>query len=51
MEYLKDWVDYGTLGILGLMSVLAIGFAIERAFFYTQGLRKQRAAQQSVEYY
>lgn len=35
MEYLKDWVDYGTLGILGLMSVLAIGFAIERAFFYS----------------
>ncbi len=34
MEYLKDVVDYATLGILGLMSIMAFGFAIERVFFY-----------------
>lgn len=34
MEYLKDIVDYATLGILGFMSIVAFGFAIERAFFY-----------------
>lgn len=35
MEHLKDLVDYGTLGVLGIMSILAIGFAIERVFFYS----------------
>jgi biopolymer transport protein ExbB len=35
MEYLKDLVDYGTIGVLGIMSILAIGFAIERVFFYS----------------
>lgn len=35
MEHLKDLVDYGTIGVLGIMSILAIGFAIERVFFYS----------------
>ena len=35
VEYLKDLVDYGTIGVLGIMSILAIGFAIERVFFYS----------------
>jgi len=35
MEYLKDIVDYGTLGVLSLMSVVAFGLAIERVLFYS----------------
>ena len=34
MEYLKDIVDYGTLGILGLMSIVAVGLIVERVLFY-----------------
>lgn len=34
MELLKSAVDYGTLGVLGIMSVIAFGFAVERAFYY-----------------
>lgn len=34
MENLKLVVDYATLIILGLMSVIAMGYAIERLFYY-----------------
>lgn len=34
MEYLKVVVDYSTLIVLGLMSVIAMGYAIERFFYY-----------------
>lgn len=36
MEELKLVVDYATLGILGLMSVIALGYGIERYFYYRQ---------------
>ncbi len=34
MEHIKLIVDYGTLGILGVMSVLVVMYAIERALFF-----------------
>lgn len=34
MEELKLAVDYATLGILGLMSVIALAYGFERFFFY-----------------
>ncbi len=34
MYGLKDIVDYGVIGLLGLMSFLAIWFAVERLLFY-----------------
>ncbi len=34
MEELKLVVDYATLGILGLMSVIAFAYGIERFFYY-----------------
>jgi biopolymer transport protein ExbB len=34
MENLKTIVDYGTLGILLIMSILVVGYAIERWFFF-----------------
>ncbi len=34
MEELKLAVDYGTLGILGIMSVIALAYGIERFFYY-----------------
>lgn len=34
MEELKLAVDYATLGILGLMSVIALAYGIERFFYY-----------------
>lgn len=34
MENLKTIVDYGTLGILLIMSILVVGYTIERWFFF-----------------
>lgn len=34
IELLKDIVDYGIIGLLGLMSFLALWFWIERLMFY-----------------
>jgi len=34
MENLKIWVDFGTLGILLVMSILVVGFTIERWSFF-----------------
>lgn len=31
---LKDFVDFGTIGVLGLMSFLSVWFYIERLLFY-----------------
>jgi biopolymer transport protein ExbB len=34
MEELRLAVDYATLGILGIMSVIALAYGIERFFYY-----------------
>lgn len=34
MELLKEYLDYGVIGILGFMSFLMVWFAIERYIFY-----------------
>ncbi|MFZ5375147.1 MAG: TonB-system energizer ExbB [Campylobacterota bacterium] len=34
MEELKIAVDYATLGILGIMSVIALAYGVERYFYY-----------------
>ncbi len=34
IELIKDFVDYGTIGILGLMSFLSLWFYIERLLFF-----------------
>ncbi len=34
MEDLKHLVDYATLGVLGIMSIIAMAYAIERFFYY-----------------
>lgn len=36
MEWLKQSVDYGVIGLLAAMSVVAVGIAIERFQFYKQ---------------
>ena len=33
-NYLREIVDYGVLGLLGLMSVVSLGIVFERLFFY-----------------
>lgn len=33
MEFLKQYLDYGVLGVLGLMSFLLLGFVIERYLY------------------
>jgi biopolymer transport protein ExbB len=37
MEYLEQYLDFGIVGILGLMSFLMLWFAVER-FFYLRGV-------------
>ena len=34
MEFLKEYLDYGVIGILGFMSFLMVWFAIERYIYY-----------------
>jgi len=34
LELLKEYLDYGVIGILGFMSFLMVWFAIERYIFY-----------------
>jgi biopolymer transport protein ExbB len=34
MDALKFWIDYAIFGILGVMSLLALTYALERFFFY-----------------
>ena len=34
LNWLIDVVDYGVIGLLGLLSVLILALALERAFFY-----------------
>jgi len=34
IEVIKDFVDYGTIGVLGLMSFLSLWFYIERLLFF-----------------
>jgi len=34
MEWIKTYIDVAVFGVLGMMSVLALGFALERWFYY-----------------
>ncbi|MDR0762566.1 MAG: TonB-system energizer ExbB [Campylobacteraceae bacterium] len=34
MEFIKEYIDYAIFGVLGLMSVFSLAFAIERVIFY-----------------
>ena len=34
MEYLKEIVDYGVIGVLIFMSILSLTFLLERVFYY-----------------
>jgi biopolymer transport protein ExbB len=36
MEWLKVFIDYGIIGLLIFMSVIAIGIAIERFYFFNR---------------
>ena len=34
MKEISDWVDYGFIGVLGLMSVVGLWLVLERYFYY-----------------
>ncbi|WP_339340085.1 TonB-system energizer ExbB [uncultured Oceanicoccus sp.] len=34
MEFIKHYLDYGVIGILGVMSLFVVGFSIERYLYY-----------------
>jgi biopolymer transport protein ExbB len=34
MEYIKEYMDFAIFGVLGLMSIFAVAYAIERFIFY-----------------
>jgi biopolymer transport protein ExbB len=36
MEWLREYLDYGIIGVLGLMSFLLVGFVIERYLYLRQ---------------
>jgi biopolymer transport protein ExbB len=36
MELLKEYLDYGVIGLLGFMLFLAVAFAVERWLYYRQ---------------
>jgi len=49
MENLKLAVDYGTLGILLIMSILVVGYAIERWFFFRSLELKKYKTKNAIE--
>jgi biopolymer transport protein ExbB len=49
MEHLKEIVDYGTLGILLLMSILVLGYSIERWFFFRTISLKRYQTKNAIE--
>ncbi|MBN1838591.1 MAG: TonB-system energizer ExbB [Campylobacterales bacterium] len=49
MENIKLAVDYGALGILLLMSILVVGYSIERYFFFKSLHVKAYATKSSLE--
>ena len=49
MENIKLAVDYGALGILLLMSILVVGYSIERYFFFKALHVKAYASKSSLE--
>lgn len=49
MEDLKHIVDYGTLGVLLLMSTLVLGYTIERFMFFKQLAIKEYPTKNALE--
>jgi biopolymer transport protein ExbB len=49
IELIKDFVDYGTIGILGLMSFLSLWFYIERLLFFKNIDIKKYSIKQKLE--
>jgi len=49
MEHIKLGVDYGTVGILLLMSILVIGYALERLLFFRALLIKRYISKNQLE--
>jgi biopolymer transport protein ExbB len=49
MEQLSNIVDYGIIGILGIMSFLAVFFWIERLLFYKKLNIKNYSSQEALE--
>ena len=49
MEDLKYIVDYGTLGVLFLMSVMVVGYAFERMVFFKKLNVKEYATKNALE--
>jgi biopolymer transport protein ExbB len=49
MEYLKEIVDFGALGVLFLMSIFVVGFTIERWVFFGNLRIKDYKTKNSLE--
>ena len=49
MEWLKSVVDYGVIGLLGVMSVIAVAVAIERRLYYRRLSLKSFASRKALE--
>lgn len=49
MEFLKESVDYGVLGVLFFMSFLSIALSIERYFFYKTVNLSEYKTKNSIE--
>ena len=49
IELIKDFVDYGTIGTLGLMSFLSLWFYIERLLFFKNIDIKKYSVKQKLE--
>jgi len=49
IELIKNFVDYGTMGILGLMSFLSLWFYVERLLFFKNIDIKKYSVKQKLE--
>jgi len=49
MEWLKAAIDYGIIGLLLLLSVAAVGIALERRSFYRRVLIEEFSSRRELE--
>ncbi len=49
MENIKELVDYGIIGLLGFMSILAVGISIERWLFFRSVKLAEFKSKQELE--
>lgn len=49
MEFIKEFIDYFVFGVLGLMSLLALTYTIERFWYYSRVKVEEFSSEEELE--